>query len=677
MRDDSMFEIETAPSGFELYLDHKLLIRHTDDRPALFLGRAQESISMYRGNFSVSDRVLSREAPRFVFAQRTDDSARLCFELSGGGEFYVLLCLQDGLLRLETDGAEGLNRLWLLLYAEEDEHVSGGGEQFSCLDLRGRSFPIWTREQGVGRNKATEVTRLADESDGGGGDYHTTFYPQPTFVSSRYYFAHLDNYEYSELDFTAADRHCIHVWSTRTSFVFGSGGSYAEVLLLLTDLLGRQPPLPEWAVKGLWLGVQGGTDAVRSIEEKCLRGGMDISAVWIQDWEGRRVTSFGKRLCWDWRWNRELYPGLDALIAADAQEGRRWMGYINPYLVKGGILFARAEEKGYFVKTADGSDYLFDFGEFDCGVVDLTFPDAFEWYKGVIRENLIGLGFKGWMADFGEYLPADCVCFGGSGLELHNKWPLLWAMCCREAVRDAGMEGEIVFFMRAGAARCGAYSTLAWAGDQCVDWTADDGLPSVITAALSLGMSGMGLHTSDAGGYTTLFHLKRTRELLLRWLEFSCFTPVMRTHEGNRPDSNAQLYSDDETIRAAARLTRIHTALAPYIADCMAENARTGMPVMRPLFICCPDSAQAYDRDLFEYLLGGDMLAAPVVREGETRRRAWLPDGEWIHLWSGRSFSGGWCDVDAPMGQPPVFYRPDSARSHLFRALPTCAPQDR
>lgn len=664
-----MFDLTTAPGGFDLNLDGTLLLRHRADRPAILIGRGSESISMYRGNFTVSDTAERPIAPRFLSADRGGDRAELRFALPDGGELHCALTERDGLLRLSTRCTEGYNRLWLYLYAEEAEHVTGGGEQFSCLDLRGRSFPIWTREQGVGRNKDTEITRLADESDGGGGDYHTTFYPQPTFVSSRFYFAHLENFEYAALDFTAPDRHCVHVWSTETSFVFGVGVDYAQVLCKLTALLGRQLPLPDWAVKGLWLGVQGGTDTVRAIEERCLRGGIDLSAVWIQDWEGRRVTSFGKRLNWDWRWNTELYPGLDRIIGEDAGRGIRWMGYINPYLVKGGALFARAEEKGYFVKTPAGEDYLFDFGEFDCGVVDLTAPAAFEWYKNVMLENLIGLGFRGWMADFGEYLPADCVCAGGSGMELHNKWPLLWASCCREAVRDAGLEGQAVFFMRSGAAGCGGCSTLAWAGDQCVDWTDDDGLPSVITAALSLGMSGMGLHTSDAGGYTTLFDLHRTEELLLRWLEFSCFTPVMRTHEGNRPDSNMQLYANDALIAKAARLTRMHTALAPYMTDCMAENTRCGLPVMRPLFLASPHSPEAYDRDLYEYLLGSDVLVAPVVREGELARSVWLPAGDWVHLWTGKLCAPGWQEVDAPMGRPPVFFRPESHHAALLRGL--------
>ena len=660
-----MFEISQTENGFELRAGEKLILRHSNAHPALFLGSGREKITMYRGNFTVEDRLERRLPLRF----ETFDGEKLIFAIPGGIEKYTVdVSGRGGLLYLTGAAADGFSRLWIRLEAEPEEHVTGGGEQFSALDLRGRLFPIWTREQGVGRNKLTEVTRLADCSDGGGGDYHTTFFPQPTFVSSRGYFAHLRNYEYSELDFREEDYHELTLWSSAFSLVLGDGRDYSELLRKLTGLLGRQPALPEWAMKGLWLGVQGGTRRALELRDRCVSGGMDVSAVWIQDWEGKRVTSFGKRLQWDWRWNREMYPGLDGVITAD--KVCRWMGYINPYLVEGGVLFAEAKEHGYFVKRTDGSDYLFDFGEYDCGVVDLTSDAAFEWYKNVIKTNLIGLGFRGWMADFGEYLPADAVCADGeSGLTAHNRWPELWARCNREAVEEAGLLGECVFFMRAGAAGSQKYATLVWAGDQCVDWSEDDGLPSVITAALSLGMSGYGLHTCDAGGYTTLFHLKRDRELMLRWLEFACFTPVMRTHEGNRPDSNIQIYSDDEMIRDAARLTRMHTALLPYLRECVRENAEEGMPVMRPLFMAEPECAEAYKRELYSYMLGGDMVVCPVVEQGAFTRSVWLPAGEWVHLWSGETFARGSHTVGAPMGEPPVFYRAESKYAELFREI--------
>ncbi|MDL5555244.1 glycoside hydrolase family 31 protein, partial [Klebsiella pneumoniae] len=105
----------------------------------------------------------------------------------------------------------------------------------------------------------------------------------------------------------------------------------------------------------------------------------------------------------------------------------------------------------------------------------------------------------------------------------------------------------------------------------------------VVPAALSLAMTGHGLHHSDIGGYTTLFEMKRSKELLLRWCDFSAFTPMMRTHEGNRPGDNWQFDGDAETIAHFARMTTVFTTLKPYLKEAVALNAKSGLPVMRPL----------------------------------------------------------------------------------------------
>ena len=661
--------ISDSPGSISIVSNDLVLFRHTPETPAVFLGVGKESIRMFRGNFDIEDRLSERLPLRFSGYDEIGNEKLLHFDHPAlEGEYYLCLAEEEHYLRLRGHCSDSrFNRFWLRLPAEEKEHITGGGEQFSALDLRGKLWPIWTREQGVGRNKLTEITRLADAADGSGGDYHTTFFPQPTMISSRMYFAHVENYEYCELDLRENSFHEISLWSTELSLVLCCEESYSSLLEKLTALLGRQPSLPEWAMRGLWLGVQGGTDRAVAMEKRCRDAGLDLSAVWIQDWEGKRVTSFGSRLQWDWRWNQELYPLLDKVIAED--NGTAWMGYINPYLVEDGILFHEAAENHFLVTRRDGSDYLFDFGEYDCGVVDLTNPAAFAWYKNIIKNNLIALGFKGWMADFGEYLPADAVCHEGIGLTLHNRWPVLWAECNREALEESGKLGECVFFMRAGAAGSQHSATLVWAGDQCVDWSADDGLPSVITAALTLGMSGFGLHTCDAGGYTTLFYLKRDEELLLRWLEFTCFTPVMRTHEGNRPASNVQLYDSETVLKAAARLTKLHTALMPYLKHCVEQNSNCGLPVMRPLFLEAPDEDIAYSRELYNYMLGDDLLVAPVVEPGTDSRKLWLPQGSWQHLWSGELYSGGWITVSSSIGYPPVFFKTSSPFSGLFKNL--------
>ncbi len=635
------------------------ILRHSVERPCLDVGVGRETVFMRHGNFDVRDRLAERIPLRRFKAEKTHDGLRILFTCDEDTIRYELrLSMRPGYLVMEgACGSPRFNRIWLRLEADGQEHVYGLGEQFSSLDHRGRRYPIFTSEQGVGRNKRTQTTFLADCSDNGGGDYWTTYFPQATFISSRMYFFHLYGHPYAEISLEEPDCHEVHQWGAGLNAVIGYADSYPGLMESLSGLLGRQPPLPAWSFDGLWLGVQGGSARSNGMLDRMLEAGTAVCAVWTQDWVGQRVTSFGKRLKWDWLWDRQRYPTLKDDIDRRAGQGIAWMGYINPHLAQDGQLFKEASGNAYLVRNRDGEDYLVDFGEFSGGFVDLTNPDAFAWMKGVIRRNMIDLGLSGWMVDFGEYLPVDCVLFSGQdGIQAHNEWPVLWARVNDEAVRDSGKLGEIAFFTRAGGSGVQRFSPMMFAGDQCVDWSADDGLPSVLNAALSLAMTGFGMFTFDIGGYTALFGMSRSRELLLRGCELAAFTPVMRTHEGNRPDVNHQAYSDGETIAFFSRFSRIHRVLAPYIRSLAALNSEKGHPVMRPLFYHYPQDEEAH-RVLYEFLLGPDILVSPVVEEGKEERLLYLPQDQWIHLWSGKGYDGGWHTVPAPLGHPPVFFR--------------------
>ncbi|MDU3898872.1 MAG: alpha-glucosidase, partial [Enterobacter sp.] len=398
-------------------------------------------------------------------------------------------------------------------------------------------------------------------------------------------------------------------------------------------------------------------------------GGVKVNGIWAQDWSGIRMTSFGKRVMWNWKWNSALYPQLDERIAQWKQEGVQFLSYINPYVASDKDLCEEAAKRGYLTKNANGEDYHVEFGEFYAGVIDLTNPAAYGWYKEVIKKNLIELGCGGWMADFGEYLPTDTFLHNGVSAEImHNAWPAQWAKCNYEALEETGKLGEILFFMRAGYTGSQKHSVMMWAGDQNVDWSLDDGLASVVPAALSLAMTGHGLHHSDIGGYTTLFEMKRSKELLLRWCDFSAFTPMMRTHEGNRPGDNWQFDGDAETIAHFARMTTVFTTLKPYIKAAVAQNAKSGLPVMRPLFLHYEDDARAYTLK-YQYLFGRDLLVAPVHEEGRRDWSLYLPQDSWVNAWTGEICRGGDVTVDAPLGKPPVFYRQQSEWADLFSTL--------
>ncbi|MCE1195972.1 alpha-glucosidase [bacterium] len=496
--------------------------------------------------------------------------------------------------------------------------------------------------------------------------------PAASFVSSRGYWCGLGTTAYAEFDFRAQDSCELYSWALPLSLVMGAAETLAGTVSDLAARYGRQKGLPDWCHDGVILGMQGGTATCLEKLSKARAAGVPVTGIWAQDWQGINITSFGQRLRWNWVWDEARYPRLDNEILALRDQGVRFLGYVNPYVGAGMSLFKEAAAAGYLAKDSRGADYLVDFGEFDAGIVDFTNPLAFEWYKGVIKKNLIGFGLSGWMADFGEYLPTDAILFNGESAELaHNEWPALWARCNREAVDEAereglAAEGEILYFMRAGAAGSQKYCPMMWAGDQNVDWSEDDGLPSVIPAALSLGMSGHGLHHSDIGGYTTLYGMRRTKELFMRWVEQAAFTALMRSHEGNRPAENWQFDSDDETLAHLASMTRLHAALKPYLLHLEKENSARGLPLMRPIFLHHEDDEGAWTvKD--EYLLGEDMLVAPVLEEGALGRRVHLPSGKWIHLWSGAAYGGGDIDIGAPLGEPPVFAKADSPWMGTFR----------
>ncbi len=666
--------LDLVANGFDLFLAKRLVLRHRADDPCLFVGRGEASMKMFRGNFDIEDYVVERVGLAHVVVTAGGADAVLAFFRPGAADPAVNFRLAGadggGVLHL-VSADPGIDRLWLRVVAETGEHVWGGGEQMSYFDLRGRRFPLWTSEPGIGRDKSTLITWQADHPGKAGGDYYTTNYPQPTFISSRRYALHVETTAYAAFDFRHDGFHEVEVWAVPARIEFLARATFIGLVEALSDRFGRQPPLPAWVRRGAIVGLK---DGERSFErlERFIAAGAAVSGLWCEDWAGIRQTSFGRRLFWDWRRSDLRYPDLPARIAALGERGIRFLAYVNPYLCVDGTLFAEAKARGFLAATATGATYTIDFGEFDAGIVDFTRPGAADWFaERIIGREMLDIGIAGWMADFGEYLPTDVVLASGeSPLLMHNAWPVIWARVNADAVAARGLPGQALFFMRAGFTGVQRHCPLLWAGDQSVDFSRHDGLVTVICAALSSGLLGNAFHHSDIGGYTSLSGIVRTAELLMRWAEMAAFTPVMRTHEGNRPDELLQIDQDETVLAHFARMTRIYVHLVPYLETLVANAAATGLPVQRPLFLHHEDDPTTYAiQDT--YLYGPDLLVAPVHRAGATRWRTYLPSGaDWVHVWSAERFAGGQTvDVAAPFGQPPVFRREGSPFAALFEGL--------
>lgn len=240
------------------------------------------------------------------------------------------------------------------------------------------------------------------------------------------------------------------------------------------------------------------------------------------------------------------------------------------------------------------------------------------------------------------------------------------------------------------------------AGDQMVGWDGFDGIKTVLIAYLSGGIGGHSLTHSDIGGYTVedkgMFPYVRSQELLMRWTELEAFGSVLfRTHIGSATQPNAQIYDDACTLSHFSIFTNIFARLAKYRRVLMAEAAESGWPLIRPMFAQFGYDAATWTLQE-QFLFGPDFLVAPVLDPSGSKAtgnftneticihsedqdgpcllscpepyfiniRVYLPAwSSWTFLWTGEQVStegtGRYVIVRSPVGNPPVFFRPESS----------------
>lgn len=341
------------------------------------------------------------------------------------------------------------------------------------------------------------------------------------------------------------------------------------------------------------------------------------------------------------------------MIATLRQRGFRFLGYANPFVATNLEHYPELAKDGLLLKNAQGDVYDHLAPNGTSAHADLSLPAARDYVKSHLRRMVLELGMDGWMSDFGEWVPLDAVnAAGDDPVAYHNRYPVEWHRLWREVMDEVRSDGDFAVFARSGWTGVQSVSQIHWAGDQEATFSPHDGLPTVVPALLTLGISGVPWVTHDIAGFSGG---PSTKELFLRWTELGAFTPIMRTHEGNKKEDNWSWESDAETTAHFARFARIHAALEPDFLELAAEAAETSAPILRHLMLVFPDdpgSRGVHD----QFLIGDRLLVAPVVTEGATSRSVYLPPGTWYHVWTGQPHEGGGSvDVPAPIGEPPVF----------------------
>lgn len=544
--------------------------------------------------------------------------------------------------------------LALPVRCDPDATFHGWGEQYSATDQRGEAFSLFVSEQGIGRDPALPPLPL-------NGGKHTTYFPMPYWLDARGFGALVLTDRRVEVDLCRTDPAIARIEAISGDplrlLVF-HGPRPLDVIRQLGDVVGRPKAPPAWAYT-LWMSAQGGRTAVEAKVAALQAADVPVGVIWSQDWTGVRVN-FDGGLGVQYRWTADEnhYPDLAGFIANLHAQGLRFLGYANPFVPQDLAHWPVMDAQRLLLRKPDGSSYAFLSPRGLSGHPDLSLPAAREYVKGFLRAMAVDYGMDGWMSDFGEWAPIDAVWADRRDpVAGHNTYPTEWHRLWREVFDEVRPDGDYVVFARSGWTGVQRVAMIHWAGDQETDWSTTDGLPTVVPALLTLGLSGQPYVTHDIAGFSGTIAPPSTKELFQRWTELGAFTPFMRTHDGADRNNNWRWDGDAETIAHFRRFARIHDALAPEIRALAAEAAVASAPIVRHLMLVFPDdvpSRSVHD----QFMLGDQLLVAPVVTEGATTRTLYLPPGEWYDVWSGTAYSGpATVTVPAPIGSPPVFSR--------------------
>ena len=599
-------------------------------------------------------------ATRLVDSEESVPQGEIWWELATNSPHKETLTVMaepraDGILSIHISATPGqaAGAVEACLPAAPDEHFYGLGERFGPLDLAGQVLENWADDQGRPHTP----------------DVNTSYSPMPFLLSSRGYGLLLDTTARATFDLRTGLRgnYCVRVATGQLDFYLIAGPHPQTVLERQAQLIGR-PPLPApWAF-GVWKNLIGGQARVEQDVRRLIEDEVPVDAIWIYDAVDDRAN-FG----WPWQIYSPIapgpYPDLPGMIRRLHDDGFKVLGYLHPFVYPDSTSYAAAARQGYLVQEVDGRPYVEAWTFTSRSYVDFSNPAAARWWQSRVAFGLTDLGFDGAMLDFGEAAPITaCYANGQAGALMHNPYPMLYGKAAHMA-GQAVKPGDFVFFARSGYSGSQAYTTGRFTCDQVRSWDPERGLPSVIPAMLNGSLSGWPYWGPDIAGFfdgiaasesETLAErgkrIQAEKELWIRWVQLGALSPTMRDMLGWQRDP-VGLWTDDETLRVFRGYARLHSALKPYLYRYAEIASQRGLPIIRPLFLNYPAEPVAYSLE-DEYLLGDDVLVAPVLQQGQVERRLYLPRDRWRDYWTGEVYAGpAWVTVAAPLYHVPLFIR--------------------
>jgi len=544
----------------------------------------------------------------------------------------------------------------------------GLGERFDTLD-----------------HAHTVVHNLSTDDAGVKGT--SSYKPIPFFMSTTGYGLWVDTTGEATFDMNATNRDdiVVDVTAAKLRIVLFTGPEFPGILERFTALEGRAVVPPYWAFAPWKARDYHQNDAqVAEDVDRQRELGLPSSVILIDSpW----AATYN-----DYKFNPKQFSDAPAMVKHIHDQGYKlvlwhtsWVnsksdppketgfeGKIAPLAEN----YQEAADEGLFVKNQDGSPYVGRWWKGLGSMIDFTNPKAKIWWQEQVRQA-IAAGADGFKDDDaeGNFLGDVKFSDGTDPRLMRNRYGVLYNNAMEELIQK-DLKGNGVLFARSVSVGANGIGFL-WGGDNEASFSPLNGLPTVVTAGLGAGLSGMPLWTTDLGGYEATASTPDAH-LLMRWTEYAAFSPVMEVmssanigpwdfDKNGPPGSHAAL----DVYRKYALL---HMSLFPYRYAAAQEAAKTGMPIMRALVLQYQDDPRARTaKD--EYLFGPYLLVAPVIDEG-TQRPVYLPAGDWVDYWTGKPVAGGQVVIaNAPLDTIPVWVRAGAVLPKIPEDVMTLVPQ--
>ncbi len=518
------------------------------------------------------------------------------------------------------------------------EKIYGLGERFTNFIKNGQTVDIWNEDGGTGTEQAYKNI--------------------PFYLSNRKYGLFVDNpgKVSFEVGSEKVSRVQFSVPGEEMSYSVVGGENLKAILNTYTDLTGKAPLVPDWSY-GLWLSTSFTTD----YDEKTVLEFVDGMAernipLSVFHFDCRWM----KELEWcNFDWDKSKFPDPEGLLKRLHDRGLKICVWINSYIGQKSPLFEEGAKNGYFIKNEDGSVWQWDRWQAGMAIVDFTNPEATKWYQGYLKK-LVAMGVDCFKTDFGERIPTEGVkYYDGSDPELmHNYYTYLYNKAVYDVLVETKGADEAILFARSATVG-GQQFPVHWGGDCSSNYPS---MAESLRAGLSFGMSGFGYWSHDIAG----FEDQASPDLYKRWTQFGLLSSHSRYH-GSTAYKVPWLYGD-EAVDVAREFTELKLQLKPYLLKMAQETHETGVPMMRAMVLEFPDDPTCEDIDT-QYMLGDDLLVAPVFREDGVARFYVPDDGTgqaWTNIITDTAYEPGkWYTEQYDYHTLPVLARPGTDPLHV------------